>query len=56
MQKEAFNIQATLPQGTPLYTFQQLQNYEISLSVPDVALKMSFARLSIRFSSKKLNL
>ena len=26
MRKEAFSIQATLPQGTPLYTFQQLQN------------------------------
>jgi len=26
VQKETFNIQATLPQGTPSYTFQQLQN------------------------------
>jgi uncharacterized protein (TIGR03435 family) len=26
LQKEPFDIQATLPQGTPLYTFQQLQN------------------------------
>jgi uncharacterized protein (TIGR03435 family) len=26
VRKEAFDIQATLPQGTPLYTFQQLQN------------------------------
>ena len=26
LRKEAFSIQATLPQGTPLYTFQQLQN------------------------------
>ena len=26
VQKEAFDIQATLPPGTPLYTFQQLQN------------------------------
>ena len=28
LRKEAFSIQATLPQGTPLYTFQQLQNGE----------------------------
>jgi len=28
MRKEGFSIQATLPQGTPLYTFQQLQNGE----------------------------
>jgi uncharacterized protein (TIGR03435 family) len=26
LQKQTFDIQATLPQGTPLYTFQQLQN------------------------------
>ena len=26
VQKETFSIQATLPQGTPSYTFQQLQN------------------------------
>ena len=26
MQKELFNIQATQPQGTPFYTYQQLQN------------------------------
>jgi uncharacterized protein (TIGR03435 family) len=26
MRKEGFSIQATLPHGTPLYTFQQLQN------------------------------
>jgi uncharacterized protein (TIGR03435 family) len=28
MRKQGFSIQATLPQGTPLYTFQQLQNGE----------------------------
>jgi len=28
LRKEAFSIQATLPQGTPLYSFQQLQNGE----------------------------
>lgn len=28
VRKEAFNIQATLPPGTPLYTFPQLQNGE----------------------------
>jgi len=28
VRKETFSIQATLPQGTPLYTFQQLQNGE----------------------------
>jgi uncharacterized protein (TIGR03435 family) len=28
MQKELFDIQATLPAGTPTYTFQQLQNDE----------------------------
>jgi uncharacterized protein (TIGR03435 family) len=28
MQKQSFNIQATLAQGAPLYTFQQLQNDE----------------------------
>ncbi len=28
LRKEAFSIQATLPEGTPLYTFQQLQNGE----------------------------
>ena len=28
LRKEAFSIQATLPQGTPLYTIQQLQNGE----------------------------
>jgi uncharacterized protein (TIGR03435 family) len=26
LRKQGFSIQATLPQGTPLYTFQQLQN------------------------------
>jgi len=28
MKKETFNIQATLPQGTPIYTFQQLNSGE----------------------------
>ena len=28
MKKETFNIQATLPEGSPLYTFQQLSSGE----------------------------